>query len=159
MLAVVAMLTVTVYAPALPGTGVTVRVHVATGRQLVVTAVGMALTSPARQTMKDTESVAPRVIVAGGGGTPQDTICTTFSVTADEVLARSPFKLAFESGVYAAFSGVLPEPTCEIVNAHEPAPPAARVVEQVSLKPSVTVTLPVGVALPDAGVTVKFTPT
>jgi hypothetical protein len=54
---------------------------------------------------------------------------------------------------------VLPEPTWEIVNVQEPAPPAARAAEQVSLKPSVTVTLPVGVALPDAGLTVKLTPT
>jgi len=152
------MVTETVYAPTSPETGVTVRVHVANGRQSAMTAVGTALTSPARQTVKDAELVAPRVIVVGEGGTPQDTICTTFSVTADEVLARSPFELALESGVYAAFRGVLPEPTWEIVNAHEPAP-AARVAEQVSLKPSVTVTLPVGVALPDAGLTVKLTPT
>lgn len=109
--------------------------------------------------MNDDVPIEPRVIVAGGAEPPQDTICTTFSVTADEVLASSPFELAFESGVYAAVSVVLPDPTCEIVNAHEPAPPAARAAEQVSLKPSVTVTLPVGVALPDAGLTVKLTPT
>ena len=57
--------------------------------------------------MNDDVPIEPRVIVAGGAEPPQDTICTTFSVTADEVLASSPFELAFESGVYAAVSVVL----------------------------------------------------
>lgn len=155
------MLRVTVYAPALPATAVTVRVHVAFEMQLDVMAVGTALTSPARQTMNDDVPIEPRLIVAGGAEPPQETICTTFSVTAVEVLARSPFDVAVASGVYAAVSDVLPEPNCEIVNAHEPAPAEVevKVAEQVSLKPSVTVTLPVGVALPDAGLTVKVTPT
>lgn len=155
------MVRVTVYAPAFPGTAVTVRVHVAFERQLDVTAVGTAFTSPARQTVKEIVVVAPAVTTVGARGTPQAIICTTFSVTADEVLARSPFEVAFESGAYDAVSDVLPEPTCEIVSVHEPVPAEAevRVAEQVSLKPSVTVTVPVVAALPDAGLTVKLTET
>jgi hypothetical protein len=93
------MLRVTVYAPALPATAVTVRVHVAFERQFDVTAVGTALTSPARQTVKVIVVVAPSLTVAGAGGVPQETICATFSVTEEELLARSPLELAFESGV------------------------------------------------------------
>lgn len=90
---------VTVYAPGLPATAVTVRLHVAFERQLEVTAVGTALTSPARQTVKGIVIVAPSLTVAGAGRAPQETICTTFSVTAEELLARSPLELALESGV------------------------------------------------------------
>ena len=56
---------------------------------------------------------------------------------------------------------MLPDPTCEIVSAHEPAPAEAEVsvAEQVSLKPSVTTTVPVGTVLPDDGLAVKFTET
>jgi hypothetical protein len=79
-------------------------------------------------------------------------------VTGVDVLERSP--LEFASGLYVAVSGVLPDPNCEMVNAHDPAP-AVRAPGQESggLKPSDAVTVPVALALPDAGCTLKFTVT
>ena len=73
-------------------------------------------------------------------------------MTEVEVLVRSPRPLEFASGVYVAVSGALAADVVEMVTGHDPAP-ALSVTEQPSLAltPSVTLTVPVGVALPSVG--------
>ena len=136
-----------------------VTVHCANDGQSDATAVGTACTSPARQTDKVKITVVPCAEDCAEGGVPQFAICTRFSVSGEDVLGASP--LEFASGLYAATRGVLPDPSWEIVRAHEPVPAEVevKVAGQESLKLSEAVTEPVGGALPDAACTLKFTVT
>ena len=89
---------------------------------------------------------------------PHESISTTLSLTLPVFPAKT-----FVSGVYVAFSVAVPDAGgVVIVNVHEPAPADAGVRitgdgVHVSPRPSVTTTLPVGVALPDVGATLNDT--
>lgn len=132
-----------------------VSLHSALGGQPVTTAVAAACTLPARQTDRVKVDVDPAATVCDAGRVPQLSISVSVSVTAGDAPERSPSATAGASGVYVAVSGVVVDAVGEIVSAQEPAPLAlaARATEQPSLvlTPSVTLTVPVAVALPDTG--------